>query len=340
VVLELKPGELNLSSLRALGELRIISILESALGTSALTVVGFGDDISAVRLGKKQVAVLKTDMLVGSTDIPPGMTMKQAAHKAVVANVSDLAAKGIRPLAGIVALGLPAHLTNLDVHQIASGLAQAAKEYGFPLVGGDTNESNDMTISIALFALADGRRLILRSGANVGDIVAVTGSFGNTAAGLKALLEKKKRPEQLPQPLYQAVYNPRAQLDLGLRLAASGGVTASIDSSDGLAWSLHELSKASRMGIRLDTIPVSRAAERFAELYDYRKNDLALYGGEEYHLVVTVRPGKFEATWRTAKRTLDPIGVVTRDFRGVRLRQDGKEIVIARKGWEHFKRSP
>lgn len=326
-----------MSSLRDLGELRIIEILERALGTSALTVVGFGDDISAVRLADQKVAVLKTDMLVGSTDVPPGMTMKQAARKAVVGNVSDMAAKGVRPLAGMVALGLPSHLTDRDARDIASGLAHAAKEYGFPLVGGDTNESNDLTISIALFAVADRRRLILRSGARVGDVVAVTAKFGDTAAGLKALLEKKKRSGQLAKPLYQAVYNPQAQLDLGTRLAASGAITASIDSSDGLAWSLHELARDSRVGIRLNTIPVSKTAEQFAELYDYDANSLALYGGEEYHLVVTIRRSKIGVAQKAARGKLQLVGVVTQDFRGVRLRQAGKEMIIARKGWEHFK---
>jgi thiamine-monophosphate kinase len=326
-----------LSTLRTLGELRIISILERALGRSRLAVVGFGDDISAVRLPKGQVAVLKTDMLVGSTDIPTGMSMKQAGRKAVVANVSDLAAKGIRPLAGIVALGLPAHLTKRDVHGIASGLAQGAKEHDFYLIGGDTNESKDLTITIALFAIANRRQLILRSGAKVGDIVAVTGKFGDTAAGLKALLEKGKRPTQLTRPLYQAVYHPRAQLDLGLRLSASGALTASIDSSDGLAWSLHELAQASRVGIRLNKVPVSSAAEEFAKLYGYNAGHLALYGGEEYHLVVTVRYDRFEAAQRAARGRLRAVGVVTREFGGVRLRRAGKEIVIPRKGWEHFK---
>jgi thiamine-monophosphate kinase len=299
--------------------------------------VGFGDDISAVRLGKNQIAVLKTDMLVGSTDVPPGMTMKQAARKAVVANVSDLAAKGIRPLAGVVALGLPAHLTEWNIHEIASGLAQGAKEYGFPLVGGDTNESNDLTISIALFALANRKQLILRSGAHTGDIVAVTGEFGDTAAGLKALLEKKNRPPRLARPFYQAVYNPRAQLDLGLKLAASGTITASIDSSDGLAWSLHELSKESHVGIRIDSLPTSMAARKFAKLHDYSANDLTLYGGEEYHLVVTVTPGKFETARRVARGELKRIGIVTREFGGVRLAQAHNEVVVAMKGWEHFK---
>ncbi len=332
-----ESGEVELHSLRELGELQIIRILERYLGRSPRTVVGFGDDISAVKLPRGKVAVLKTDMLVGSTDVPPGMTMRQAARKAVVANVSDLAAKGVRPFAGMVALGLPARLTKKDVQQIAAGLRGAAKEYGFPLVGGDTNESKDLTISIALFAMADRKQLVLRDGARVGDIVSVTGEFGSTAAGLKALLERKLRPHQLARPLYDAVFNPRAELDIGLRLAGSRALTASIDSSDGLAWSLHELSKASDVGFRIDDVPVSRAAQEFATRYGYPAKDLALYGGEEYHLVVTVRRKKFASARRAARGRLRAIGVVTPRSRGVRLRNLGGYVKISMKGWEHFR---
>ena len=327
-----------MTSLRELGELKVIRILERSLGTSPLAVVGFGDDISAVKLPNGKVAVLKTDMLVGSTDVPPGMTMRQTARKAVVANVSDLAAKGVRPLAGMVALGLPANLREQDIHGIAGGLRGAAKEYGFPMVGGDTNESKDLTISIALFAIAGRGQLILRSGARIGDIVAVTGEFGSASAGLKALLEKKVRPKRLARPLSQAVYNPRAELDLGLRLAASGALTASIDSSDGLAWSLHELSRASAIGIRIDRVPVSKAAREFAARYRCKANDLALYGGEEYHLIVTVKPDKFSLARRAARGRLRPIGVVTPRSSGVCLRQARGDAKIAMKGWEHFRR--
>jgi thiamine-monophosphate kinase len=137
--------------------------------------------------------------------------------------------------------------------------------------------------------------------------------------------------------LFQAVYNPQAQLDLGTKLAASETITASIDSSDGLAWSLHELAKRSHVGIRLSRIPVSKAAQQFAEQYHYDAHSLALYGGEEYHLVVTIRRGRVRTAQRAARGKLQLIGVVTQDFRGVRLRQEGKETIIARKGWEHFK---
>jgi thiamine-monophosphate kinase len=324
--------------LRELGELEIIRIMEHTLGESSRTVVGFGDDVSVVKLTKRKVAVLKTDMLVGSTDVPPGMTMRQLARKAVVASVSDLAAKGVRPLAGLVALGLPAKLSKQDVKGIAAGLRDGAKEYQFPLVGGDTNESDDLTISIALFAVAERNQLVLRSGAKPGDIVAVTGEFGSTSAGLMALLNKKWDPRRLPRPLYDAVYKPTAQLELGLRLASSKAISASIDSSDGLAWSLHEVSKASNVVILIDKIPISRAAQDFATSLSCNATNLALFGGEEYHLVVTVKRSRMKNARQASRGKLQEIGVVTDKFRGVRMKRDEKEIAIPRKGWEHFRK--
>ncbi|MFI5449719.1 MAG: thiamine-phosphate kinase [Candidatus Bathyarchaeia archaeon] len=326
-----------LQTLRELGEHQIIEILQHIFGSSSRTTVGFGDDVSAIKLSKDRVAVLKTDMLVGSTDMPPGMTLRQAAWKAAIANVSDLAAKGVRPYAGLVALGLPAKLTKSDIKQIANGLRDVGKSYRFPFVGGDTNESEDLTISIALFGLAQQKRLVLRKGARDGDIVAVTGEFGATSAGLKALLEYDMKPSELPQSVYEAVFHPRAQLDLGLKLAASGALTSSIDSSDGLAWSLHELAVASRAGILIHEVPVSKDAIKFAKSHSLNSADLALYGGEEYHLVLTVRPNRFNSAVRASKGRLKAIGIVTNRFRGVRALHEGREIQVEPRGWEHFK---
>jgi len=326
-----------LAPLSELGELGIIRIMERLFGSSSRVVVGFGDDVSAIRLPAGNVAVLKTDMLVASTDIPPGMTMRQAAMKAVVANVSDLAAKGVSPLAGLVALGLPSRLSRRHITEIGIGLRDSAKKFRFPILGGDTNESRDLTITLALLAIARKRTLVLRSGAKPGDLVAVTGDFGSTSAGLKALLERKKRPNQLPRPLYDAVFNPVAELETGVRLANSGTISASIDSSDGLAWSLHQLADASRVGMEIYDVPVSKAATDFADRFGYDGNDLALYGGEEYHLVVTVKRGQFIAARRAARGNLKLIGVVTSKSRGIRLRKPGRETKVERKGWEHFK---
>ena len=328
-----------MDSLRALGERGIISIMEKSFGRSGRTVVGFGDDVAVVRASNRRFAILKTDMLVGSTDMPPGMTFRQAARKAVVANVSDFAAKGVKPYAGLVALGLPRKLTKRDVHDLARGLSSGAKEYGFSFVGGDTSQAEDLIISIALFGEAATRNLILRSGAGVGDFVAVTGDFGSSSAGLRALLSRHISPSRLSPALAQAVYHPNAELGLGVKLAATGAITASIDSSDGFAWSLHEISKMSGRGMRIDNIPISVAAKRFAEHYGYRPSDLALYGGEEYHLVVTVKRSMFGKAQNAAKGRLTIMGVVTKRSEGIRLVSSHGVEEIAMKGWEHFRES-
>jgi len=334
----LQPEGWDVSSLSRLGESGIIRIMERSLGKSRRDAVGFGDDVSAVSLSKSRLAVLKTDMLVGSTDVPPGMTMRQAARKAIVANVSDLAAKGVKPFAGLVALGLPPTFTAHDILDIGHGLRHGSREYGFPILGGDTNESKDLVISLSLFGLTEKRKIMLRSGAKTGDIVAVTGDFGLTSAGLRALLDKKIRPERLPYELARAVYRPVAELKLGLRLAATGSVTSTIDSSDGLAWSLHEIAKMSNVGIRLKDVPVSKAAKDFAARHGYDAGKLALYGGEEYILIITVKPSQLDSAQEAARGRLRPIGIVTPRNEGVYLSRDGKDIEIEKKGWEHFRR--
>jgi thiamine-monophosphate kinase len=311
--------------------------MEHSFGVSDRTVVGFGDDVSAVQLPGDRIAVLKTDMFVGSTDLPPGMTFRQAAWKAVVANVSDMAAKGVRPMAGLVALGLPRSLSSTDVQEIAKGLSEAARNYRFPLIGGDTNESKDLTISIAMFALANRSHLILRTGAKLRDIVAVTGEFGSTSAGLKSVLNYGISCKRIPRDLYDALYHPRARLELGLRLAASRAINSSIDSSDGLAWSLHQLSESNGIGILIDDIPVAKAAREFAKQHRLRSRDLALYGGEEYELVLTIPPAKFSRAYRAARGNLLRIGFVTDMFRGVRMKVDGEILPVKKKGWEHFR---
>ena len=214
--------------------------------------VPFGDDVSAVEIGNNLVAVLKTDMLVAATDVPPKMSFWQAARKAVVMNVSDFAAKGVKPKALLVSLGIPGKLARKDViEQIAEGLNAGAREYGAYILGGDTNEACDLIIACMLYGIAEKNRIVGRAGAKPGDIVAVTGLFGKTAAGLKILLEELEAEEPIRKRLVDSVLMPKARLKEGLALAEVGAASASIDSSDGLAWSLYELSKASSVGLSL-----------------------------------------------------------------------------------------
>ena len=322
-----------------LGEREIIELIRTHLSVMPNLPVPFGDDVAVVDIGKGRVAVLKTDMLAGGTDVPRGMSLWQAARKAVVMNVSDFAAKGVEPVALLVSLGLPRGLMQKDVEEIARGLNAGAREYGAYVIGGDTNEASELVIAVSVFGTAERKALMLRSGAKAGDIVAVTGFFGKTAAGLRLLLDGFVTSKELREVLLNAVCMPKARLQEGLALRGSGAVSASIDSSDGLAWSLHELARKSGVGFLINNVPIADEVRRFAEFNGLDPLELALYGGEEYELVVTVKPKR----WAEAETMVEamggcllPIGEVTRD-RQVLVTVGGEKRVVEARGWEHFK---
>ena len=302
--------------------------------------VAFGDDVSAVNLNQKLCAILKTDMLVSKTDVPKKMTLFQAARKAIVMNISDFASKGVQPIAALVGLGLPRTVTQEDVKEIAEGLNTAAREYGAYIIGGDTGEASDLVISVSLFGTAEKSKLMLRSGAKPGDTLAVTGFFGKSSSGLRLLLGNFRVSTDLRKELLKTVFLPKAQLAQGLALSNCGAVSASIDSSDGLAWSLYEIGRLSSVGFIINRIPVAKEVLEFAEFNCLDAFELALYGGEEYELVLTVKPEK----WNVAVAAIEavggqllPIGKVTEGHE-VFADVDGKKQVIEARGWEHFKR--
>jgi thiamine-monophosphate kinase len=326
-------------NLGGVGERSIIEAVKKHLDGLPGVPVPFGDDVAGVSLDGDRVAVLKTDMLVDKTDVPVGMSLWQAARKAVVMNVSDFAAKGVQPCAVLVSLGLPRKLAMSDVEELAKGLNAGAREYGAYVVGGDTGEASDLVVAVSLYGTALRSRLVLRGGAKAGDVVAVTGVFGKPAAGLRLLKEDCKGSGGVREVLVDSVYMPKARLKEGLALAGSGAVTSSIDSSDGLAWSLTELSRMSKVGFVLDDVPVAEEAKRFAECCGVDVLDLALYGGEEYELVVTVKPecwADAEAAVSAVGGCLLRVGRVTAKKQVV-LVQDGKKRVVEARGWEHFK---
>jgi len=302
--------------------------------------VPFGDDVSSVEIGRESLNVLKNDMLVDKTDVPLGMTLSQACRKALVINVSDFAPKAVKPIAMLVSLGLPKNLaTEENAEQIGKGLNAGAREYDAYIIGGDTNEASDLVINISLFGTAKKNTLMLRSGAKPDDLVAVTGLFGKTTAGLKILVEGLKAPKKTSKILADSVLMPCARLKEGLALSQTKAVSASIDSSDGLAWSLHEIAKASNVGFLINSLPTAKEAERFAKSNKLDLLDLTLYGGEEYELVLTVKPKLWEKAEKSVGKvggTLFSIGKVTAEEQ-VLLEIDGKRSIIEPRGWEHFK---
>ena len=319
-----------------LGERQIIRILTRRFATSQPSLpLGFDDDVAVFPISRNRWIVLKTDMLFGHTDVPPGMSLEQAARKAVVATVSDFAAKGVQPLGLLISLGLTPPVGPRIVNEIAKGLNRAAREYDCRILGGDTGESDDLVIDCIGFGLAEPKRMLRRSGARPGDVIAVTGTFGKTAAGLRILLAKNKASAMRFSKLVESVTHPMARLETGLKLARSGAVHSSIDSSDGLAWSLHEIARLSRVDIFLENIPVAPEAEVFARRESLVAEDLALYGGEEYELVVAIRRDAFSDLKKRIP-SLIRIGRVEAGRGEVRVLSKGRIQRIEPRGWEHM----
>jgi thiamine-monophosphate kinase len=332
-------GRPVLKRTEVLGERKIIEIMQNHLDLMPRMPIPFGDDVSACNIGGGKLAVLKTDMLVAKTDVPSGMTLWQAARKAVVMNISDFAAKGVKPIALLVSLGLPKGIAEKDVEELAGGLNAGAREYYAYVIGGDTGEASDLVISLSLFGTASKGRVMLRSGARPGDFLVVTGLFGKTPAGLKILLANVDVSQRMRKVLVESVLLPRARLKEGLALSRTKAVTAAIDSSDGLAWSLHEVARASNVGFLVDKLPMAGEAERFGEDNGVDPAELALYGGEEYEIVLTVKPRLWGAAEKAVTRVggrLLRIGRVTADRR-VLFEMNGKEHVVEPRGYEHLK---
>lgn len=317
-----------------IGEREIIKTLTKIYGSRTAVPLGYDDDVSAVPLARDCWIIVKSDMLVWSTDVPPGMRLWQAGRKAIVSTVSDFAAKGVKPKALMVSLGLP-RLTRPQLLELGNGLRRGAVEYGCKIIGGDTGESKELVIDCLGVGQAAPNKLVTRGGARAGDLVAVTGKFGNSAAGLRMILSKRMLHSHEGEVLEQAVFMPEARLTEGLALARTGSVTSSIDSSDGLAWSLHELARNSKVSIRLDRVPVASEAAYFAVQARISPIPLALYGGEEYELVFTFKGHDVSRVKRAVPSAL-VVGRVERGPPRVTATAAGRTFRVQKKGYEHF----
>ena len=183
-----------------------------------------------------------------------------------------------------------------------------------------------------------GKHLIRRKGTKPGDIVAVTGEFGYTGALFAAILHGYKEPNQLVEVIQQKALRPRARFLEGQTLAKEEVVSAAIDSSDGLAWSLHELSTASRVGFHIDDLRIPETCREFAESNELDPVEFVLYGGEEFELVVTI-PVKL---WSEAQKAVENKGGhLLRIGKAIEeplkiLTFEGEERIIEPRGYEHF----
>lgn len=290
----------------------------------------FDDDVAwTANSPKKRLLAVKSDMFVSGTDAPKEMNFGQMATKAVTSCVSDFAAKGLQPSFGIMSIAIPrTDSSKKNISSIADALRRASKLYKFKIIGGDMNSSKSgMVFDVTLGSFADG--LIKRKGAKPGDLVGVSGRFGLESSGLKILLDHSNSTLRFKGKAVDSVLKPTAKLELGLKI--SKYLTSSIDSSDGLAISLYHLAESSRVDISIDRIPIEVGVARFARMNRLSAEDLALFGGEEYELVLTF-DSKHEEMLRS--QGILVIGKVE-SIRGGKPRVSYKDRIIPRKGWIH-----
>ncbi|MFN4336618.1 MAG: thiamine-phosphate kinase [Candidatus Nitrosocaldus sp.] len=313
------------------GERRVIEIISYHIGKRCY------DDVELVRVNGLEVA-LKCDMLVESTDVPRGMEPWQIARKSIVAPVSDMASKGVRPLYALISLALPKGMDDEDyVRGIAKGFRRAEKEFNIKIVGGDTNEGKELIIDCCILGIVEGGgRFVKRSGASTGDLILVSGPFGYTKAGLKILLDDAKASAWFRTKAIKSVLMPKPRLRFGLMLARYA--TSAMDSSDGLAYTLHEMSRASRKRFIIERKPIGRGVERFARDNSLSIDDLVFYAGEEYEIAATVRSEHLEDVISIARLTGCNIIVIGRvnDGTGVYIRDEHGERELKGYGWEHL----
>lgn len=297
----------------------------------------FNDDVSWIRTTgrSKKYLVAKCDMLVSSTDVPRRMSPAQIGMKAITSTVSDFAAKGVLPRFCLVSIALPKRSANPRfVQSLSRGLRQASQDYGLRILAGDTNASrSDIILDCAAFGYAN--KIVKRSGAKIGDIVGVSGEFGLQPAGLLILKGIEGAPTHSSRFLRKAVgsvLRPRARIDVGPRI--SKHLTASIDSSDGLAISLYHLAEASQVDIVLDKVPIAEGVAEFASRVGRNASDLALFGGEEYEIVCTYDKSKAPILRRHGIIAIGRVERKMMEGGAPRVTLDG--AVVRRRGWTHF----
>jgi thiamine-monophosphate kinase len=301
------------------------------------------DDAAALTPPPGCDLVLTTDGVIAGVHFFPDDPPESIGRKALRMNLSDLAAKGAKPMGFLLSVALPAGTDEAWIAAFAAGLGEDAARYGCPLFGGDTDQTPGLaSASIAAFGAVPHGRMVRRSTAKAGDCVIVTGTIGDAALGVKLRRDRKlakswrltdamvahlERRYLLPEPR-------NALAEAMLHHAA-----AAMDVSDGLAGDLAKLCRASSVAAEIDVsrVPLSDAA-RTAVGAAPALIETVLSGGDDYEIVLTLAPDNLPAFRAAAKAAGVPVTEIGRvqAGEGARFVRDGKALEFARASYSHF----
>ena len=288
-------------------------------------VVAVGDDCAAVRIDQGRLHLYTVDMLVEGDHFSRAyFTPYDIGVKAMESNVSDIAAMGGRPLYGFISIALPDDVTVAFIDECYRGMYEVADRYEFDIIGGDTTHADGMVVNIALVGEVSASDLKLRSMAEPGDLIVVSGKLGGAKAGLRLFQEGIEGYAGVKR--YHTA--PRCDLDQLDRIIPIA--QAMEDISDGLASEVRNICRESGVGARLfkDSTPLCDGIRETAELLGDDPVDYALFGGEDFKLVYTIRPNHRDRAVGT---------VVGEIIAGSDIFLDNK--ALTRFGYDHFVRT-
>jgi thiamine-monophosphate kinase len=302
--------------------------------------LGLSDDAAFIKPPAGCDLVLKTDAIIGGVHFFADDAAQNVACKALRVNLSDLAAKGAKPLGFLLSLALPADINERWLGNFAEGLRSDAVLFGCPLFGGDTDcTPGPITVSIAMFGSVPEGTMVRRAGARQGDRVFVSGNIGDAALGLalrKGAAWKLSEPQRQHLIGRYLLPQPRNALAEAVRTHAS----ASMDVSDGLAGDFAKLCRVSQIGASVEAakVPLSDAAKAVIAA-EPAMLETALTGGDDYEIVCTVPPHKaesFRAAALAAKVPVTEIGVIATSAGARFLGPDNAPLAFQHASFSHF----
>lgn len=299
-------------------------------------VLGIGDDAAIINPPTNCNIVITTDTLVANTHFLPNAPAELVAHKALTANLSDLAAMGATPAWISLALTMPT--TNHKWLQgFSKGLFNCAKEHNLDLIGGDTTKG-PLSITITLHGFIKQGCGLTRAGAKIGDDIYITGPLGMVGAGLELILQEKEQPTPNDVFLIERHFKSSAQVKIGQKLLYLAN--SAIDISDGLIADLSHILQASNCGAKiiLDNITLSPELLKFCNNNKKQAQQLALTSGEEYHLCFTAKRCNRELITNLSTE-ITRIGTIStnKNLQLVNNSQDLQPVDWDLSGYEHFK---